>query len=234
MSVEKKIEIEDIKISNATQRTISIIGGKGTGKTTFLKMLLDHEAPVLCFDPLNVIKGKNINAHRINLKIKDADKDRIKLMMEVVNKSLKKDQNIILSFNNMIRDEEIILNDLILPKLSYKDGYVFIDEIHEFAPIHGGSIETERYIRHCRNSNVGIVMTSQRPASVKKDVLALTDYLILFRLTWTHDIRAVKDLLKDICSKEELKTILKTLPTLKFMEGFVIDYRKEDIPEASR
>jgi DNA helicase HerA-like ATPase len=217
--IEKKIEIEDIKISNATQRTVSIIGGKGTGKTTFLKMLLDHETPVLCFDPLNVIKGKNINAHRINLKIKDADEDRIKLMMEVVNKSLKKDQNLILSFNNMIGDEEIILNDLILP---------------EFAPLHGGSIETERYIRHCRNHNVGIIMTSQRPASVKKNVLALTDYLILFRLTWTHDIQAVKDLLKDICSKEELKVILKTLPTLKFMEGYVIDYRKEDIPETSR
>jgi DNA helicase HerA-like ATPase len=152
-------------------------------------------------------------------------------MMEIVNKSLKKDQNLVLSFNNMIGDEEIILNDLILPLLAFKNGYVFFDEIHEFAPLHGGSIETERYIRHCRNHNVGIVMTSQRPAAVKKNVLALTDYLILFRLTWTHDIQAIKDLLKDICSKEELKTILKTLPTLKFMEGYVIDYRKEDIPK---
>jgi len=228
MYLEKSIEIEDIKIHNATQRTVAVIGGKGTGKTTLLKMLLDTEKPVLCFDPLNVIKGKNINAYRINLKVKDIEEDRIKLMMKVVNDSLKKDQNIILSFNNMITSEEIALSDLVLPKLTFRNGYVFFDEIHEFVPQHSSSLETERYIRHCRNKDVGVIMTSQRPALVNKNVLALSDYVILFRLTWTHDIQAVKDLLKETCSKEELNTILKTLPTLKFMEGYVIDYRKTD------
>ena len=39
--METTINLQDqIVVDNATQRTISIIGGKGTGKTTLIMMLL--------------------------------------------------------------------------------------------------------------------------------------------------------------------------------------------------
>lgn len=220
--------MQDIHVSNSTQRTISIIGGKGSGKTTFLKMFMKQEAPVLAYDPLSVIKSKNLDAYRVLLKVKDIDEQRIILMMKVVNSTLKKGKNVILSFDNMIQEEEKALANMTLPLLRLKDGFVLFDEIHEFVPLHSQSLEVERYVRHCRNKNVGIVMTSQRPASVHKNVLALTDYLILFRLTWSHDLKAVKDLLADVLDKDQVSAIISKLPKLGFMQGFVIDYRSNE------
>ena len=225
--METTINLQDqIVVENATQRTISCIGGKGSGKTTLLMMLLKKASPVLVFDPLGVIKGDSIDAIRIVLKTKDIEPDRIIQLMKVVNASLKKGKNIILSFDSMVQEEEIALADMVLPLLNLKDGYVFFDEVHEYVPLHSQSLETERYIRHCRNKNVGVFITTQRPAMVSKNVLALTDYLILFRVTWTHDLKAVKDLISDIIPKEEVLEIMSELPRKGFMEGYVFDYRQ--------
>ena len=222
------IELQDINIKNATQRSITIIGGKGTGKTTLMKMLLKDVSPILCYDPLGVIKSDVIDANRIILKTSDIESDKLNLMMRSVNATLKKDKNVVLSFKDMVQSEEIDIADITLPKLNLKHGFVFFDEIHEFVPLHGQSTEVERYIRHCRNNDVGVVVSTQRPASVHKNVLALTDYLILFRLQWTHDLQAVKELLSHVLEKDELNSVLKTLPTLGFMEGYVIDYRSAE------
>lgn len=223
------IVLQDINIKNATQRTISIVGGKGSGKTTAIKMFMAQESPVLTFDPLSVVDPKGTNAHRINLKVRDMEPERIKILMQTVNATLKKGTNVILSFNDMIQSEEVGIANLVLPKLVLRNGYVFFDEIHEYVPLFGGSTEVERYIRHCRNKNVGVLMTTQRPASVSKNVLALTDYLILFRLTWSHDLKAVRDLLKDAIPKDEVDKIISTLPHLGFMEGYAIDYRSQEV-----
>lgn len=226
--MEAQINLQNqIVVSNATQRTISVIGGKGTGKTTLLMMLLKDNSPTIVYDPLSVINADAVNATRVNLKTKDIDPERIGALMKVTNATLKKGGNMVLSFNDMIQQEEIDIANLTLPMLQHRDGYIFFDEIHEFVPLHSQSLEVERYIRHCRNRNIGVVMTTQRPASVHKNVLALTDYLVLFRVTWAHDIQAVRDLLKDVLPNDEVRQIIGKLPRLGFMEGFVIDYRSE-------
>ena len=71
-------------------------------------------------------------------------------------------------------------------------------------------------------------MTTQRPAAVHKNVLALTDYLILFRVTWAHDLKAVRDLLQDVIERDEVKKMINTLPKFGFMEGYTIDYRSNE------
>jgi DNA helicase HerA-like ATPase len=227
MMFKHDIVLQDINITNSTQRTVAVIGGKGAGKTTLLRQLMMQESPVLTFDPLSVVDG--VDAHKINLKVKDIEPDRITVMMRAVNSTLKKDENVILSFNNMVQEEEIAIANLVLPKLVLRNGYVFFDEIHEYVPLFGQSKEVERYIRHCRNKNVGIVMTTQRPASVHKNVLALSDYVILFRVTWSHDLQAVRDLLKDAIPKDQVDSIIQSLPHLGFMEGYAIDYRSKEV-----
>ena len=227
------IALQQIRIENATQRTVAIMGGKGTGKTTFLKMLLKQEHKVLVFDPLNVIQGESVNAYRISIP-QGYPPEFIDKVALLTNKLLKNNDNVVISCINMIQEDEIGLANELIPKIRYKDGYIFIDEVHEFAPLHSGSLEIERFIRHCRNKNIGVVMTTQRPASVKKNVLALTDYLITFRLTWTHDVEAFKKLIDNQVDKEELHKILSELQKFGFMEGFIVDYRGENNGDIER
>lgn len=224
MFKERALKIADnAKVKNATQRTISIIGGKGAGKTTLIKMLLDQEHSVLCLDPLNVING-DIDAYRIPIRKTD-DEGKIKKIVKIVNSLLIKKKNVVLYFNEMLREEITEKMDFLFPELNYKDGYLFLDEVHEFVPHFSGSKEIHRFIRHCRNKNIGVVMTTQRPASVDTNVIGLTDYLVLFRITWKNDIEAVKELLKyRIEDREEMNKTLSDLQHFGFMQGYVVDF----------
>jgi Zonular occludens toxin (Zot). len=222
---QRRLKIADNAfVNNATQRTVTIIGGKGAGKTTLIKMLLDQEKSVLCLDPLNVVKG-DIEAYRIPMR-KTTTEKQIKGIAKIINSLLQQKKNVVLYFNEMLREEITEKMDLLFPLLNFKDGFVFLDEVHEFCPHFGGSQEIERFIRHCRNKNIGIAMTSQRPAMVKTDVIGLTDYLVLFRITWKNDIEAVKELLKyRIDSKEEMNKTLSDLQHFGFMEGYTVDFQ---------
>jgi DNA helicase HerA-like ATPase len=222
---ERKLKIaENAKVSNATQRTITIIGGKGAGKTTLIKMLLDQEVSVLCLDPLNVIDG-DIDAYRIPIRKNDTE-DHLTKTAKIVNSLLQKKKNVVLYFNEMLREEITEKMDILFPLLNYKDGFLFADEVHEFCPHFSGSQEIHRFIRHCRNKNIGVVMSTQRPASVDTNVIGLTDYLVLFRITWKNDIEAVKELLKyRIETKEEMDKTLSDLQHFGFMEGFTVDFQ---------
>jgi ABC-type cobalamin/Fe3+-siderophores transport system ATPase subunit len=224
---ERNLKIQDqINIKNATQRTITVIGGKGTGKTTLIKMFLDQENTVLCLDPLNVIKGKDIDAFRIPI-TKEDDEAKIKKIAQIVNSLLQKKKNVVIYFNEMLKTEMVEKVDILFPLLQFKDGLVFIDEIHEFTPHFSGSVEVHRAVRHWRNKNIGFVMSTQRPASVDTNVIGMTDYLILFRITWKNDIEAVKELLKyRIDNKEEMNKTLGDLQHFGFMEGYTVDFMK--------
>lgn len=222
---ERKLKIaENSKVNNATQRTITIIGGKGSGKTTLIKMLLDQEKSVLCLDPLNVING-DIDAYRIPVRKEDTE-DHINKTSKIINNLLQGKKNVVLYFNEMLREEITEKMDILFPLLNYKDGFLFLDEVHEFTPHFSGSQEIHRFIRHCRNKNIGVVMSTQRPASVDTNVIGLTDFLVLFRITWKNDIEAVKELLKyRIETKEEMDKTLSDLQHFGFMEGFTVDFQ---------
>jgi hypothetical protein len=180
---ERALKIADnAKVLNATQRTVTIVGGKGAGKTTLIKMLLAQETSVLCLDPLNVING-DIEAFRIPIN-KGDDEKKIIGTAKIINSILNKKGNVVLYFNEMLREEITEKMDWLFPLLTYRNGFVFFDEVHEFTPHFSGSQEIHRFIRHCRNKNIGVVMSTQRPASVDTNVIGLTDYLVLFRITW--------------------------------------------------
>jgi dephospho-CoA kinase len=212
-----------INITNATQRTITVIGGKGTGKTTLIKMFIDLPEGFLVFDPLNVINFESENLFRIGIKKDDSEK-RIKDIAKIVNKFLGEKKKIILFFSEMVKDEIKDKMEILFPALNIKDCFVVFDEIHEFVPHFGGSVEIERFIRHCRNKNIGIIMSTQRPASVATNVIALTDYLILFRITWKNDTKAVQEILQYKLDKDQQKNVIGKLQTYDFMEGYVVDF----------
>lgn len=219
----RRIKIQDIDIADATQRTITIVGGKGTGKTTLIKMLIDSEKGALVFDPLNVIKGKNIEGYRIPIKKETSDRE-LKNIADLTNQLIHQKKNVVIFYDELLQEELIKKTDTLLANIKIRDGFIFVDEIHEFTPQYKGSTEMHRAIRHWRNKNIGFVMSTQRPASVNTSVIGMTDYLILFRITWKNDLEAIKEIVKH--QDVDVDAMLKDLQKFKFMEGYAIDFLK--------
>lgn len=210
-----------IKIENITQRTISIIGGKGSGKSSTLKLILDEFKPTLIFDPIGTLRHQDM----IRIRITKSAISKAREAAQKINLVIRQKENVIISFQEMLQVELNEFMDHFIPALKIKDAMIAFDEAHEFVPQSGfSSPEVERYIRFCRNYNVGTIMTSQRPATVNKNVLALTDYLILYRLTWTNDIKVVKDLLSISQPKQTVNAILKKTQSQKYLEGVKVDF----------
>jgi len=216
----KNLTLQQSEIKNVTQRTVSIIGQKGTGKTTLVKIAMSElppSTPCLVFDPLNVIDSKR--KYVINKKSLSFGGIAAKL----VNRHLKKNETVVIAFDRLLGSEIVEFVDAFVPGIRMSAGVWIFDEIHEFVPqsAPGYSLEVERMIRHTRNDNNGVVLTTQRPAFVAKNVLALTDFMILFRLSYPNDLEVVKKLLSTSESQDE---IIKNIQGKGFLEGYTIDY----------
>lgn len=213
-----------MEIKNLTQRTISNIGGKGTGKTTLLKMAVDAlpgNMPAVIFDPLNVIEIPGVKG--INIKRSHVIMGKAGGL--IVNRLIKKHKKVIIKFHDLVGFEIVEFMDGFLPDVHMKDGMWFFDEIHEFTPEIGTvggkySYEVERLIRHTRNHNNGVWMSTQRPAFASKKVLGLSDLMILFRVVWPADLKVVKELVHD-------ENVVKSLPSKPFMKGWILDFDPE-------
>lgn len=217
----QNLQIQNMEIKNVTQRTISHIGGKGTGKTTLIKLAIEalpRGMPAVIFDPLNVLEDAD-RKYVVNNKSTGYGA----IFAKVVNKDLEKNKLVIISFDRLVSHEITPFVDAFLPGLKMKDGMWIFDEIHEFVPQMGGSysFETERLIRHTRNDNNGVWMTTQRPAFASKKVLALTDFLILFRVMYPNDLEVVDKLVSRTDRREEIMQGISSKP---FLEGYTLDY----------
>ena len=216
------LKLGDLNIQDPHQRTITILGGKGAGKTNTLKMLATIPEKVFIFDPLGVIKIKGFQSVTITKAAIPQAAKQGTLFNQL------KDKKVIFSFINMLQSEIAEWANGFFSTWHPTDCLIYIDEMHEFTPQNtkGGTYaaEVERAVRHWRNYKVGFLMTSQRPAKVDKDVLALTDYAVFLRTTWAHDLDAIEDIIKRTTGKQEAKVYISKIQTLEFLHGFAFDF----------
>lgn len=223
------LSLGPLELENMTQRTVTVLGQKGSGKTTLLKMImyqLSVDYPYLglyLFDPLSVIRI--VGFDRVNVSKRDADKGRA--TARLLDRG--RDDHLIISLNGMLQTEQAeYMNDL-FGAWHPHDAIIGIDELHDFCPEAGKSgaycSEVERAVRHWRNQNVGFIATSQRPAKINKDILELSDALIVHRMSGNRDRSAIEGYLGGNMESEEISGLMAELPTLQAGEAYKLDFR---------
>ena len=216
----KVLNFDGHTIENPTQKTGCIVGGKGSGKTVTLKLIALQSSKIFhtfIIDPLDIINIKGFNKIVVDKKscMEGAQ------LGKILNSTNEKD-NIIISLKNMLNTESVkFVNDMFAAWKPHDD-MVFIDEIHEFVPQHGGNdtyaFELERAVKHLRNKNVGFLFNTQRPAFCNKNVLALCDYYLVYRMTYPIDTKLM----------EELTNQHLDIENKAFLHGYLVDFRNTE------
>lgn len=113
--------------------------------------------------------------------------------------------------------------------INWSDMMIIVDEVHFIAPQMGGTRSHNflRFAKTCRNYNTGLIVTSQRPQSVSKEVLALCDIYIIGRVIYPLDRKICMDLIEPFYTRDELKVKEKEMQEKKYMEFLVVDYGNE-------
>lgn len=212
------LKIDDITIENVTQRTIAILGQKGAGKTLLINKIINQYPKIICIDCVGAVKAK---AERFRVSESSLDKP-VKF-----GRVSQLDKKVIINIGKLPQHKKAEFADNFFDTIYYPDGIIAIDEIHEICPQIRGkySNSAERYIRHCRNENTGVVFTSQRPQAVNKMVLSLADCYILMRIIYHSDWEICEDIFRDHVSREELKQIHNKVGSFGLGDALVIDVR---------
>ena len=181
------------------ERTIGILGQKGTGKTFLTRALInsfkDH---CVIYDTIGAFKKEKLNAQNFEVVPNDLEKQAI--AWGVI--SSKTSKNVAVDLSRLTRKEIITFTDIALKTAEYKDKNIFIDEIADYLPEQASkSEEMERLIRHGRNEGDTFFFNTQRPAQISKNTLNLVDILIVFRLVWNRDIEVLEELFNSLAIK---------------------------------
>lgn len=222
--------------------TGAIVGAKGFGKTVLqaglAKRLLSSGKDVIVFDPIGAVsrlftrgdindvkidpEGKE-NILEVNRPIKSVEDART-----IIKSFLKPGKINIFNFSQLLPDEIIIsANNLCKVLKTLEDVALIVDEIGEFCPQnprgHGNYCsELERLNRVGRNTNIQpIIISTQRPQQVDKNVLALADTWVVMKIPYYRDADIVGANVG--VSKRGRDRMKRNLKTLKPGEFYFID-----------
>ena len=95
--------------------------------------------------------------------------------------------------------------------------WIFIDEAHEFLPLSGKTVATDALIqllREGRQPGISLVLATQQPGEIHRDVMTQSDIVIAHRVTSKPDVEALNYIMQSYVL-ESIKRQMDDLPSLK-------------------
>jgi hypothetical protein len=120
--------------------------------------------------------------------------------------------------------------------LAYRDErkeplvWIFLDEAHEFLPKTGKTPATDalvQLLREGRQPGISLVLATQQPGQIHKDVMTQSDIILSHRVTAKPDIEALNEIMQTYLLKN-IQQQLDDLPSLKG-SAIVLDDNSERI-----
>lgn len=108
--------------------------------------------------------------------------------------------------------------------------WLFIDEAHEFLPLEGKTIASDALIqllREGRQPGISLVLATQQPGQIHKDVMTQSDIVISHRVTSATDLEALNRIMQSYLL-ESIKQYMDDLPSLNG-SAIVLDDNSERI-----
>lgn len=108
--------------------------------------------------------------------------------------------------------------------------WMFIDEAHEFLPLKGKTPATDALIqllREGRQPGISLVLATQQPGQIHRDVMTQSDIVISHRVTSQPDLEALNYIMQSYLL-ESIKQYMDDLPDLKG-SAIVLDDNSERI-----
>jgi len=108
--------------------------------------------------------------------------------------------------------------------------WLFIDEAHEFLPLNGKTIATDaltQILREGRQPGISLVLATQQPGQIHKDVMTQSDLVISHRVTSEQDIQALNNIMQTYLTSS-IQKYMNDLPSSKG-SAIILDDNSERI-----
>ncbi len=108
--------------------------------------------------------------------------------------------------------------------------WIFIDEAHEFLPLNNKTAATDalvQLLREGRQPGISLVLATQQPGQIHKDVMTQSDIVIAHRVTSQPDLEALNFIMQSYLL-ESISRYMDELPSLKG-SAIVLDDNSERI-----
>ncbi len=108
--------------------------------------------------------------------------------------------------------------------------WIFIDEAHEFLPLNSKTAATDalvQLLREGRQPGISLVLATQQPGQIHRDVMTQSDIVISHRVTSQPDLEALNYIMQNYLL-QGISTYMNELPSLKG-SAIVLDDNSERI-----
>ena len=195
-------------------QTWGVFAGKGQNPTNITDLIGAGRTTVLDLSVYNSVGAFNVRALVISLATRKIFNQRMdarkKEEIESISKGL-----------DYFSEQESRENPMV---------WMFIDEAHEFLPLNGKTAATDALIqllREGRQPGLSVVLATQQPGQIHRDVMTQSDIVISHRVTSQPDLEALNYIMQSYLLSG-IKKYVDDLPSLKG-SAIILDDNSERI-----